>query len=117
MANKIFSVLYTSNSGADLRTGLDSEIFLQGGVGTPKVGGFLAAASGNEPQLSGTMKPRRALMVSDDGKRREIILLTANAPLATLGSTLQIEDSDGVADTYYNLEVRPESFRRRRRVA
>jgi len=108
MANRIVAVQYTSNAGNQFRTGLNEQIWDQG-----KSGGSTALETELLDPLPKQMKPRRAVMRSNGRRPREIVCLTADAPLYVLGATLTIEDSDGVAAEYVTTQRKDESYRKR----
>lgn len=115
--NQIIRAGYTSDNGNLYVTGLDSEVAAQlDGLAASKVGYAGNPPAGTDP-LPRQMRPRRAVMFNPAGRRREVIILSPAAPLATIGETLNLEDSDGAATVYTVDQVKSETSRRRRKVA
>jgi hypothetical protein len=116
MANEILARRYTADKGgAHFTLGVEKEVALQDDGGDPAallIGGGLAnVADYPFPQ---NMKPRRARCVGQtSGKVRYVPLLTPTAPLATAGTEIVIEDSDGAAETYESERVVGEEYRNR----
>lgn len=115
MPNRIVAVEYTSNAGNQYVTGINEEVWDQETAtpGENKIGGSTALPNEALDPLPRQMKPRRVLAVNAAGKKREIICLTAAAPLYAVGATITLEDSDGAATVYTVTQLRNEEFRRR----
>lgn len=117
--NQIIARRYTSDKGEFFTIGMNSEVAIQdaigGSVGDPAVGG--AAADAGDYPLPRQMKPRRVKLVNPAGKVRYLPLLEANAPLATPGTQVNLEDSDGVSTVFTSRKVLGEQYRERNKLA
>lgn len=119
MGNQIIRAKYVADNGDEFVTGVNSEVTTKTGTTDPAESliGYAAAEVGLNP-LPRQMKPRRVVLFNPAGKRRELICLTATAPLY-LGTQLVIplEDSDGAETNYTRDGIKPETARKRRKVA
>jgi hypothetical protein len=117
MANQIIRALYVSNNGTNFAVGVNAEVASLIDGAAASLIGYAAAPAGLLP-LPRQMKPRRAVVFNAAGRRREVILLSSSAPLATgTSTTIALEDSDGASSVYTVDEVKNESARKRRKVA
>ena len=116
MANRIVAVQYTSDAGNEFVTGLNEEVWDQETAtpGEHLVGGSVALPSEPLDPLPRQMNPRRVVATNPAGNTREVICLTPAAPLYAVGSQITLEDSDGAATTYTVVQLRSESYRRRK---
>lgn len=116
MANTISPVRYTGDDGRVYTYGMDSEIFAQQGVAlTPKVGGSAAVSGDTNPPLPSSVRPRQVFMKNAAGKGRYVVCLEPTADLYTgVETTLNIEDSDGVATAFTRRHTVAERFGRSR---
>ena len=117
MANQIVGWQYTADNGRDYVTGLNSEVGAQNNGASPAValvGNRQATSADPWPPLPSSVRPRRAYLKNATGKGRTVTLMTPDAPLATIGATISLEDSDGVASTYTVRKIHAENFGRSR---
>jgi hypothetical protein len=115
MANRIVAVQYTSGAGNAFVTGMNEEVWDQETAtpGEHLVGGSVALPTEALDPLPRQLKPRRAVLRNAAGVTREIICLTSNAPLLTIGTTIDLEDSDGASTEFTTVATKAESYRRR----
>lgn len=114
MANTIVPWVYTADNGRDYVTGINSEVSAQLNVATPKIGGATAVGATTDGPLPSSVKPRRAYLKNAAGKGRYVTVMEPGAYIATVGNTLDIEDSDGASSTYTVRKVLGEDFGRSR---
>lgn len=113
--NRIVAATYTSDNGTDLVVGINEELFDQVNGGAARlVGGSPAPSNVPLVPFPAQGKPRRAKVADAAGYTREIILLEPTAPLATLGTEVNVEDSDGTNHLCASIAVLAESFRIRK---
>lgn len=111
MANVIGPWVYTDDYARTYITGVNTDISAQDNGGAPAVpliGGRAATAADAFPPLPSSVKPRRVECRSATKKVRYVILAEPTAPLATLGTVISIEDSDGAASDFTSRKVLPE---------
>lgn len=116
MANVILPWVYTSDRGLSYVTGVETEVAAQlDGAGPAlKIGGRQATVADGFPPLPGSVKPRRAYLKNAAGKGRYITVMEPTAALASVGETLNIEDSDGASTAFTVRHILAERFGRSR---
>lgn len=115
MANIITPWHYTANDGTVYVTGINGEVASQlGAASLPKIGGTVATASSTALPLPSSVKPRRAYLKNALGVGRYVTIMTQTAELNTPGTTLNLEDSDGVETVFTVRKVHAEDFGRSR---
>lgn len=117
MANQIIRAGYTADNGDVFVVGVNSEVAAQLDALSASLIGYSGNPAVGLNPLPRQMRPRRAVLFNAAGNRREVILLTPTAPLATIGATINLEDSDGASSAYTVDQVKSESARRRRKTA
>lgn len=114
MANTIQAVIYTSDTGKQYVTGMDSEVFAQVGASTnPKVGG---ADYTGTPALDSLPRgrPRKVYLQSPGKRPRYLVCLSPDSDLFTgVETTITLEDSDGSSATWTRKGLLNEKIRRR----